>query len=251
MIINQNSISNYYVVNSGVITNTNGVFAIAGNGVRSGLFQPHSLSSLSETIIEVSFLARMTAGSVGGRAVASSASSHDLASATITERDSFPINSNEWKKYTFKVVYGLNTTDVLALIGFEVANGVTSTIQVKDIMMNLVHGVSQNKPEMVACGMVIKASGGSPTLNVDFPQFNVDGVTFNGTDELTVTINVTSTLRKRPLIQAVSTPDYGYPALVGSIVAGNQTTFKIKFPNNGSFMNIASQAVYIMFTVWL
>lgn len=246
MIINQDSISNYVIANGSGISNTAGVFTIASSGNRTALLQPYSLSNKSVTSILISALVRLTAGTKG-RFVAYSADTHDMSTAVLTVNDTLDITSTEWKQITIKVTYPIGS-HVLALCGFEVVQGEVSTIEVKDIHMNVLDGLSQSKPELVACGLVQKGAGVAPSINVDFPNFNIDAVTFNGTDEITVTLNVTSTQRKRLLITGGSTPDYPHPALIGSVVAGNKTSFKIKFPNyEGGFVDISNQTVYIAF----
>lgn len=251
MIIHQTSNSNYVIYNGSAITNSAGVYTLEAIGTRTGLFQPFPLSLNTNTAIRVSALVRLTSGTKG-RVSAFRASSHDMNTATITLVDSIEITNTQWKRINFDVVYPLNTTDVLALVGFEVIQGEVSTIQVKDISMNVVDGHSKNKPEMVACGLIQKGAGLSPSVNIDFPNFNIVSVTFNGTDELTVTLNFASTLRKRPLILGNSTPDFPHAAVIGSVTAGNQTTFKIKFTDHGAgFVNISDKTVYVAFSAWL
>lgn len=251
MIINTESNSNWVLFNNANLSITNGVFQAMGAGIKTAYSQTFPLSKVAgglETMVEFSCEARLVSGSYGYIGI-ERASTHDMSTATIVVIDSVKIDTPDWTLYTLRGIFPINITDPLGLITVGVAGSQTATIQFRNPKLKMIDGISQNQPELIATALIQKASGGSPAINVDFPNFGISNVTFNGTDTITVTLKSATTLRKRASVMVSGTPDNPLIPLAGTVVAANNTTFVVKYTNGTSIQNIASSTIY--FVIWV
>lgn len=251
MIINTESNSNWILFNGANLTISNGVFQAVGTGVKTAYSQSFPLAKIAggfESIVEFSCEARLISGTYGYIGV-ERASSHDMSTATITVVDSVKIDTPDWTLYTIRGVFPVNITNPLGLITVGVNGGQTATIQFRNPKLRMVDGLTQSQPELIATALIQKASGGSPSINVDFPNFGISNITFNGTDTITVTLKAAATQRKRPSVLVSGTSDLPIIPLSGGITASNTVTFSVKFTNGTAFQNIASSTLY--FFVWV
>lgn len=233
-------------LNSGTITADQPNKRVQITSPSGGTYIDLTIPNEAGMVIELELEARVTSGESGF--IGYDVADNSLFSVNSYLVDGVYIYNKEWLPIKIKIVVPGNKPQKYGRLAFGVKSGIIANVEYRNLYVRTSRAKHQR--EIIACGLISKASGQQPIISNAYSSFGVKSVSNLDVNTIQIEVDDTFVFTHRPHIFAIGTPEDAYVVKAGKFDA-TTNTFWIKFTDGAAFVDMSAKSTFVYFEAWI
>lgn len=224
------------------ISVTNDILKTTGTGSDQSL-KEYWIPATPGQLVEVEITAK---SNNGDPRITLDAVSYD---GTFVQLDHLRVLKKDWQRYKLSAVLPYNSTHNFIRVTVGKLSSVTATTDGEFQDPIIKTDLGMGTPITIATGLILM-NVGVPSLVSSYRSYGVDSLAYDApSTTLTVTLSKKLVTGARPIVLVSGTNDHYFVPVAGGIVGGNPSSFKVKWSNGTSLVDVTATTCYVFFEV--